>query len=108
MGFKWLFHGIACKSPIVFNRNIYGQDVSGILPKPVTVHFITTDGRKFHFSAFQLNTLDLNGTDGVKNIFWQQPELEEMFEFCGYDKAVPSLKGYNPGVFDKLLAMYMQ
>ena len=93
---------------ICFHRNIYGADVSGVLPKPVTVNVVTTDGRKFHFGVFQLNTLDLNGLDGVKNVFWHQPELEEMYEKCGYDKAVPTLKGYNPAVFDKLLTMYMQ
>ena len=74
----------------------------------MTVHFITTDGRKYHFSVFQLNTLDLNGSDGIKNIFWQEPELEEMFESCGYEKAVPTLRGYNPNVFDKIQTMYMQ
>jgi len=32
----------------------YGADVSGVLPKPITLHFINTTGKKFHFSVFQL------------------------------------------------------
>ena len=78
------------------------------LPKPVTVNVISTDGRKFHFGIFQLNTLDLNGTDGIKNVFWHQPELDELYEFCGYEKAVPTLRGYNPEAFDKLMTLYLQ
>ena len=90
------------------NRNLYGQDVSGVLPKPITVNVIASDTRKFHFAIFQLNTLDLNGSDGIKNIYWHQPELEQLYEFCGYEKAIPVLKGYNPEAFDKLMTMYTQ
>jgi len=74
----------------------------------VLVNVIASDTRRFHFGVFQLNTLDLNGSDGVKNILWHQPELDDLYQFCGYEKAVPTLRGYNPEVFDKLLTMYMQ
>jgi hypothetical protein len=56
----------------------------------------------------QLNTVDLSGADGIKNVFWHRPELEELFTTCSYVKAVPTLTGYNPEVFDKLMSMYLQ
>ena len=90
------------------NRNLYGQDVSGVLPKPITINVIASDTRKFHFAIFQLNTVDLDGSDGIKNVYWHQPELDQLYEFCGYEKAVPTLKGYNPVAFVKLMTMYMQ
>lgn len=84
----------------------YGSEVDGVLPEPITVHFVNTDGFKFHFSAFQLNTLDLEGE--VKNIFWHEPEMENMFEKCDYVTGKPRLEGYNHNVFKKLLSMYLQ
>lgn len=87
-------------------RLLYGPDVKGVLPQPVTVHFVNGDGSKFHFSVFQLNTLDLDGK--VKNIFWHEPEFEVLFSACEYKDAIPTLEGYNHNVFNRLLAMYLQ
>ena len=83
----------------------YGKEISGILPEPIAVHFINTNGSKFHFSVFQLNNLDLNGD--VKNIFWHEPVMEDLYETCDYVSAVPTITGYNHGVFNKLLAIYL-
>ena len=66
----------------------YGPDVSGILPKPITLHFVNTNGKKFHFSVFQLNNLNLEAdNDSVKNIFWHEPSFLNMFEKCDYINA---------------------
>ena len=84
----------------------FGNDVSGVLPEPITIHFVNTNGRKFHFSVFQLNTLDLEGE--TKNIFWHDPEIKDLYETCAYINAVPTLEGYDHDVFRTLLAMYLQ
>ncbi len=102
---------------------LYGDDIVGKeLPKPVCVQFVYTDGQHFHFAAYQLNTLKLDGDDGVKNVFWEG-EAEDgwtneygdagehrskMFETCEYDKAIPTLEGYSPKAFNRFLAMYSQ
>jgi hypothetical protein len=77
----------------------------------------------------QLNTLDLTRSDGVKNIFWQQPlsvqKDEEdpandpnrfavwkreamLFDTCEFVKARPAFEGFNPKVFRTIQAMYKQ
>ncbi len=91
------------------------------LPSPVCVQLVQTEGQHFHFAAFQLNTLRLGDDEGVKNIFWEG-EAEDgwtdewgdagqhrsrLFEVCDNVKAVPTLDGYNPKVFDRFLAMYL-
>jgi large subunit ribosomal protein L37 len=73
------------------------------LPEPVTVQCVQTDGRLFHFAVLQLNTLDLDGTEGKKNIFWMLPRIP-LFSSCMYVKGRPLLEGYNSEVFLRLLA----
>jgi large subunit ribosomal protein L37 len=75
------------------------------LPEPITIQCIQTDGRLFHFAVFQLNTLNLNGIDGKKNIFWMMPRFP-LFSSCMYVKGKPLLEGYNPEVFSRFLAFF--
>ncbi|KAG8228472.1 hypothetical protein J437_LFUL009337 [Ladona fulva] len=82
----------------------YGNDASK-LDKPITLQCVHTDGRRFHFLIYQLNTLDLDGNEGIKNIVWMTP-LENMFEVCAYQKGKPELVGYNEEVFERLLSFY--
>ncbi|KAJ9576804.1 hypothetical protein L9F63_006578, partial [Diploptera punctata] len=82
----------------------FGLDVK-ILPEPITLQCVHTDGRLFHFAVLQLNTLDLDGTEGIKNIFWSLPRIA-LFDSCTYEKGVPTLTGYNDEVFKRLLAFY--
>jgi len=89
-------------------RLVYGSDIKGDLPEPVAVNFIHTDGCNFHFSAYQLNTLNLEDSNGIKNIFWHEEDMSRLFDVCDYVKAVPVLSGYNPEVFSKFAAMYLQ
>ena len=87
----------------------YGPDVSGILPEPITLHFVNTNGKKFHFSVFQLNNLNLEAdNDSVKNIFWHEPSFLNMFEKCDYINTQPTLTNYDHNVFSHILAMYLQ
>ena len=84
----------------------YGYDISGVLPTPITIHFVNTNGKKYHFSVFQLNTLDLEGD--IKNIFWHDTTFFNMYEKCGYIDAKPTLEGYNHDVFRHILGTYLQ
>ncbi|PNF38453.1 hypothetical protein B7P43_G04033 [Cryptotermes secundus] len=85
----------------------YAQQRFGVnvkdLPEPITIQCVQTDGRLFHFAVFQLNTLDLNGIDGKKNIFWMLPRIP-LFSSCMYVKGKPCVEGYNPEVFCRFLA----
>jgi len=85
----------------------FGDDVTGVLPQPVCINMVTTNGLQYQLSALQLNTLDL-GSEGPKNIFWSHDKTLSLLEFCGYDAAQVSLKGYDPEVFNYLKAFYLQ
>jgi len=89
-------------------RLVYGIDVKGDLTEPVAVHHIHTDGCNFHFSVFQLNTLNLDEPTGIKNIFWHEEDISSLFDVCDYVMAKPTLSGYNPEIFSKFSAMYLQ
>jgi large subunit ribosomal protein L37 len=80
----------------------FGVDVKD-LPEPVTLQCVQTDGRLFHFAVLQLNTLDLDGVEGKKNIFWMLPRIP-LFSSCMYVKGKPILEDYSPEVFSRLLA----
>ena len=86
----------------------FGSDIKGRLPEPVTTQFISTNGKAFYFCAFQLNTLDLDDVDGVKNIVWMSQERQDLYEVCDYVLAMPTLEGYNPNIFKTIAAMYLQ
>lgn len=85
-------------------RQRFGNEIAS-LPEPVTVQCIQSDGRLFHFSIFQLNTLDLNGSDGEKNIWWSSPRIE-LYQKAGYEKGIPVVHNYNPEVFKRIFAFY--
>lgn len=83
----------------------YFQPEVQILKEPVTVQCVQSDGQFFHFGIFQLNTLDLEGVDGVKNVWYQTPKLF-LFDKCCYEKGKPVLEGYNSEVMKHLVALY--
>lgn len=85
-------------------RQKYGQDVKH-LPEPITVQCVQSNGQDFHFSVFQLNTLDINKTEGIRNFWWSSPTLQ-LFEQAGYESGRPIVKAYNPEVIKKLFAFY--
>ena len=86
----------------------FGPDVKGELPSPVTVNFVTTDGARFHFGVFQLNTLDLDNPEGAKNIYWCDQKADRLYDTCQYVSAIPTLEGYNADVFKKFAALYLE
>jgi len=81
----------------------WGQAVAGDLPEPVTVNIINTDGQRYQFATFQLNSLDLGSE--ITNVFWVHPEPLELFEFCGYQEGQVTLTGLNLDTFSHLHAV---
>lgn len=82
----------------------YGADVKE-LPEPITIQCVQSNSQAFHFSVFQLNTLNINGTEGPKNFWWSMPEIN-LFDTATYVEGRPVLEGYNPEVFKRILAFY--
>lgn len=93
-------------------RRIYGPDVK-TLPKPITVQNINMDWTTLNFLCFQLNTLNLQSDDGIKNFAWCDHDNrmfvknypkpwrpEEMYKHYRYTD-------YTPEVFEKFLAMFL-
>jgi large subunit ribosomal protein L37 len=80
------------------------------LPEPVPIQCVMTDGAKFLFSCFQLNTLNYSNSDGVKNFVWFSSEGDRSL----YNKIVPKramlrntrYEDYDPDVFRQIVAFY--
>lgn len=75
------------------------------LPEPITVQSVQVDGSIFFFGVFQLNTLDLDGTDGLKNVWFSVPQ-KKLYEHCDYEVARPRLVDYNSDVLRYALGFY--
>ncbi len=78
-----------------------------VLPEPITTQVIHFTGKEFQFGVFQLNTLDLDNTEGasVKNILWLTDRMK-LFENCKYVQGKGVFEGYNPLVFKYLMGLY--
>lgn len=86
-------------------RKRFGDSVQD-LPEPVAVQCIETDGEYFHFSIYQLNTLNINGREGLKNYWWSSKRFK-LFEQVDYFDGKPLLIGYNTEVFKRMYAFYI-
>eukprot|EP00079_Xenopus_tropicalis_P008404 XP_002931477.1 PREDICTED: 39S ribosomal protein L37, mitochondrial [Xenopus tropicalis] len=104
---------LAYGSALAKARNLFGEDAK-VLPEPILVQSIGTDGQHFHFLVFQLNTLDLVSEDGVKNIVWMDSDqsLYSSARLVAKVKRkiveVPAgVCGLQPETFKKFWAMYL-
>lgn len=75
------------------------------LPTPTIVQSVQTDGHTFYFGCLQLNTLNLNGETGKKNVWFHEP-IMQLYGDCAYQSAQPVLTGYNKQVLRHLVAFY--
>ncbi len=106
-------------SALVQARQLYPN---GILTKPITVQSIFLLDELFHFVIFQLNTLNYNDTnDQRSNYVWidkdnylydNRPSMVMYNPRYGTERnlqryVLEKLK-YNPIVFEKFLALYLQ
>lgn len=87
-------------------KQLYGDDVKA-LPHPITIQAVQTDSKWFHFSIFQLNTLDLNGGTNAesRNLWFRKPSMN-LYSKCGYLVGKPALHDYNKDVLKHLTVFY--
>ncbi|KAM4722653.1 large ribosomal subunit protein mL37 [Rhinophrynus dorsalis] len=104
---------LAFGSALVKAKILFGEDAK-VLPQPVVVQSIATDGQLFHFAVFQLNTMDLTSEDGVKNIVWMdgdQPLYDTALLVPKKNRKVievpAGVSGLRPETFKKFWAMYL-
>uniref|UniRef100_A0A182YKH1 Large ribosomal subunit protein mL37 n=1 Tax=Anopheles stephensi TaxID=30069 RepID=A0A182YKH1_ANOST len=84
-------------------RQLYGEDVKA-LPNPITVQAVQTDSKTFHFSVYQLNTLDLSSSTD-RNMWFRKAPLE-LYSQCGYVVGKPTLDDYNKDVLRHFAVFY--
>lgn len=88
----------------------FGENVT-ILPEPINVQCVHMDFCKLNFLSLQLNTLNFQTSDGIKNLIWCD-EDNVMFKkilprpWLNEDLENPRYVDYNPNVFKKFLAFY--
>jgi len=69
-----------------------------------------TDGDRFHFSCFQLNTLNFETSDGVKNLVWFDEEERPLFNRVVPKRAMlrnTRYLDYDADVFRQIVAFYV-
>lgn len=86
-------------------RQLYGDNVK-VLPHPITVQAVQSDSRWFHFSIFQLNTLELAGSASENRNLWFRKPRMNLYSECGYLVGKPTLHGYNKDVLKHMAVFY--
>jgi len=84
-------------------RLMYGEEVEGDLPKPVSVNVVSTNGVHWELATFQLNSVDL--ASKIKNLFFHHGDSLRLMDYCGYREARPALEGVKPETFSLLQAL---
>jgi len=81
-----------------------------VLPEPISTQCILTDGDIFRFVCFQLNTLNFETSDGVKNLVWFDEDERPLFNRLLPKRAMlrnTRYLDYDPDVFRQLVAFYV-
>ncbi|XP_049877666.1 39S ribosomal protein L37, mitochondrial [Pectinophora gossypiella] len=97
-----LTHAFAVAS--AYAKQLHGEDVKD-LPEPVYINCIQTDGQKYHFGVFELNTLNVDGTEGIKNVWYCKNNMK-LYDSSRYFSGMPVLENYNPKVYEYINAFY--
>lgn len=87
-------------------QSLYGAEVKE-LERPITVQVVQLDSKRIQFGIFQLNTLDLDSQDGVKNYWCRKPAMQ-LYDDCYYNNGRPALSSYNFDVFRLMNVFYSQ
>ncbi|XP_075038243.1 large ribosomal subunit protein mL37 [Mixophyes fleayi] len=104
---------IAFGTAVAKAKDLYGENAK-TLPQPIVVQSVSTDGQLFHFLVLQLNTLDLESNDGVKNIVWMDGD-QALYDTVAAKATIKrkvvvvpaGLAGFKPETFVKFWAMYL-
>ncbi|XP_026743157.1 39S ribosomal protein L37, mitochondrial [Trichoplusia ni] len=87
-----------------YAKQIHGEDVKD-LPEPIYINCIQTDGQKYHFGVLELNTLNVDGSEGTKNIWYSKNNLK-LYDSSRYFGGMPVLENYNNKVYGYINALY--
>ncbi|KAI5643082.1 hypothetical protein NE865_04804 [Phthorimaea operculella] len=87
-----------------YAKQLHGEDVKD-LPEPVYINCIQTDGQKYHFGVLELNTLNVDGTEGTKNVWYCKNNMK-LYDSSRYFSGMPVLENYNPKVYEYINAFY--
>lgn len=97
---------ISCISKVIYyNKYVFSQEEVEDLPEPIYVNCIQTDGQKYHFGVFELNTLNVDGVEGTKNVWYCKNDVKLYDRSC-YFNGIPVLENYNPKVYGYINAFY--
>ncbi|XP_072929885.1 large ribosomal subunit protein mL37 [Epargyreus clarus] len=99
---KSLTHAFTVASS--YAKQLHGEDVKD-LPEPIYVNCIHTDGKHYHFGVFELNTLNVDGKEGTRNVFYCKNNVK-LYDSCRYFSGRPVLENYNPNVYGYINAFY--
>lgn len=94
-----------------------GASLGDNLEKPLTAQCIAMDGIRLSFLSYQLNTLDLENNDGIKNMAWISPGVfmyvkPVLNEIPGARKKDPptyeaELQGFDNNCLEKFVRMIL-
>ncbi|CAH0690182.1 unnamed protein product [Spodoptera exigua] len=87
-----------------YAKQLHGEDVKD-LPEPIYINCIQTDGQKYHFGVLELNTLNVDGTEGTKNVWYCKNNLK-LYGSSRYFGGMPVLENYNNKVYGYINALY--
>ncbi|KAG6449976.1 39S ribosomal protein L37, mitochondrial [Manduca sexta] len=87
-----------------YAKQLYGEDTKD-LPEPVYINCIQTDAQNYHFGVLELNTLDVDGTEGTKNVWYCKNNLK-LYDSSRYFSGMPVLENYNNKVYGYINAFY--
>lgn len=70
------------------------------------------DPQSANFLAYQLNTLEMDNNEGIKNQAWIDKPDNLYSKVCDVNEILlttynPSVTDYNPTIFSKMLALHM-
>ncbi|KAJ8723920.1 hypothetical protein PYW07_007900 [Mythimna separata] len=87
-----------------YAKQLHGEDVKD-LPEPIYINCIQTDGQKYHFGVLELNTLNVDGTEGTKNVWYCKNDVQ-LYGASRYFSGMPVLEHYNNKVYGYINALY--
>ncbi|CAG9789310.1 unnamed protein product [Diatraea saccharalis] len=87
-----------------YAKQLHGEEVKD-LPEPVYINCIQTDGQRYHFGVLELNTLNVDGDEGTKNVWYCKNDMK-MYDSSRYLSGIPVLENYNPDIYGYINAFY--
>lgn len=69
------------------------------------INCIQTDGKNYHFGVLELNTLNVDGNEGIKNVWYTKNDMK-LYDSSRYFSGTPVLENYNPQVYGYINAFY--